>query len=113
VGFRRHVVVGDSLFEAGGDLRRRRGDDRGRRHRDALPVRETAPDTPGFESSIAVGTVELAEESWVLMRIEVPDEGAYDRLGIGVDVEVVATEYREDYDHGELSGSPTFAARPV
>jgi hypothetical protein len=47
------------------------------------------------------------------MRIEVPHESAYDRLGIGVDVEVVATEYREDYDHGELSGSPTFAARPV
>jgi hypothetical protein len=42
------------------------------------------------------------------MRIE----GPYESLAIGTDVEIVITEYDEDFDRGELSGYPMFAASP-
>jgi len=63
---------------------------------------------PAFDSPITIGTVELAEGPRVLMRIQ----GAYESLEIGKEVEILVTEYREDYDRGPLSGYPMFAARP-
>ena len=64
---------------------------------------------PAFDSPTTIGTVELAEGPRVLMRVE----GPYDALEMGTDVEVVTTEYDEDFDRGALSGYPIFAARPV
>lgn len=63
---------------------------------------------PAFDSPITIGTVELVEGPRVLMRIE----GPYSSLAIGTDVEIVITEYDEDFDRGELSGYPMFAASP-
>ena len=64
---------------------------------------------PAFESPITIGTVELAEGPRVLLRVQ----GSYEHLEIGMEVEVLSTEYREDYDRGELSDYPMFAARPA
>lgn len=64
---------------------------------------------PAFDSPITIGTVELAEGPRVLMRIK----GPYEPLHIGMDVEILTTEYREDFDRRELSGYPMFIARPL
>jgi hypothetical protein len=42
------------------------------------------------------------------MRIQ----GSYESLEIGKEVEILVTEYQENYDRGALSGYPMFAARP-
>ncbi|WP_254538544.1 Zn-ribbon domain-containing OB-fold protein [Halomarina litorea] len=67
----------------------------------------TAP--PGFDAPVLLGLVELAEGPRVLCAIE----GEYGDLELGQAVELVATEYDEGFDRGDLSGEAFFAARPV